>query len=100
MIRSPQIDQVDKVVTRCDGLDARAIPSPALSRYAEVMPQRPTPSSFRRCPYAIGAPLALLVSRQAVDYRDLVLQATPAALLDASPTATLGSTDCVDGQDQ
>src|SRR3546814_21199968 len=87
MIRSPQIDQVDEVVTRCDGLDARAIPSPALSRYEEVMPQRPILYSFRRCPSAIRARLALLVSRQAVELREVVLRDKPDALREASPKA-------------
>src|SRR3546814_12248434 len=87
MIRSPQIDQVDEVVTRCDGLDARAIPSPALSRYEEVMPQRPILYSFRRCPYAIRARLALLVSRQALELREVVLRDKPADLREDSHKA-------------
>src|SRR3546814_1541047 len=58
---------------------ARAIPSPALSRYEEVMPQRPILYSFRRCPYAIRARLALLVSRQTVELREVVLRDKPDA---------------------
>src|SRR3546814_9487020 len=98
MIRSPQIDQVDEVVTRCDGLDARAIPSPALSRYEEVMPQRPILYSFRRCPYANRARLALLVSRQAVELREVVLRAKPDALREAYPNATVPVRILSDGQ--
>src|SRR3546814_6521173 len=98
MIRSPQIDQVDEVVTRCDGLDARAIPSPALSRYEEVMPQRPILYSFRRCPYAIRARLALLVSRQTVELREVVLSDKPDALREASPKATVPVLILSDGQ--
>src|SRR3546814_8980246 len=41
---------LDQVESACH---ARAISSPALSRYEEVMPQRPILYSFRRCPYAI-----------------------------------------------
>src|SRR3546814_8484443 len=85
-------------VTRCDGLDARAIPSPALSRYVEVSPQRPFLYSFRRCPYAIRARLALLVSRQAVELREVVLRDKPAALREASPKATVPVLILSDGQ--
>src|SRR3546814_10088370 len=77
---------------------ARAIPSPALSRYEEVMPQRPILYSFRRCPYAIRARLALLVSRQTVELREVVLSDKPDALREASPKATVPVLILSDGQ--
>jgi len=45
--------------------------------------------SFRRCPYAMRARLALLVSGQQVELREVVLRDKPAALLAASPSATV-----------
>lgn len=45
--------------------------------------------SFRRCPYAMRARLALLVSGQSVALREVVLRDKPAAFLSASPSATV-----------
>lgn len=45
--------------------------------------------SFRRCPYAMRARLALAVSGQAVDLHEVVLRNKPAALLAASPKGTV-----------
>ena len=45
--------------------------------------------SFRRCPYAIRARLAVRVSGVAVALREVVLRNKPAALIDASPKATV-----------
>lgn len=45
--------------------------------------------SFRRCPYAMRARLALDVSDQQVTLREVVLRDKPAAFLDASPSATV-----------
>lgn len=45
--------------------------------------------SFRRCPYAMRARLALLVSEQAVAHREILLRAKPAAMLAASPKGTV-----------
>ena len=45
--------------------------------------------SFRRCPYAIRARLALAVSGTTVALREVVLRSKPAALLSASPKATI-----------
>ncbi|MCE7795140.1 glutathione S-transferase [Sphingobium sufflavum] len=45
--------------------------------------------SFRRCPYAMRARLALLVSGQAVVIREVKLRAKPAAMLAASPKGTV-----------
>lgn len=45
--------------------------------------------SFRRCPYAMRARLALLASGQACELREVVLRDKPQALRDASPKATV-----------
>lgn len=45
--------------------------------------------SFRRCPFAMRARLALLVSGQAVELREILLRAKPQAMLDASPKGTV-----------
>ena len=45
--------------------------------------------SFRRCPYAMRARLALAVSGQVCELREVVLRAKPAALLSASPKGTV-----------
>ena len=55
------------------------------------MPQAPCPVlySFRRCPYAMRARLALHVSGQVCELREVVLVNKPAALLQASPKGTV-----------
>ena len=45
--------------------------------------------SFRRCPYAMRARLALASAGQAVDLREILLRDKPAAFLNASPSATV-----------
>ncbi|MEM7211693.1 MAG: glutathione S-transferase [Pseudomonadota bacterium] len=45
--------------------------------------------SFRRCPYAMRLRLALAVSGQSVELREIVLRDKPQAFLDASPSATV-----------
>ncbi len=45
--------------------------------------------SFRRCPYAMRARLALAISGQTVELREVVLRNKPPALLAASPKATV-----------
>jgi glutathione S-transferase len=45
--------------------------------------------SFRRCPYAMRARLALAVSAQAVELREVSLKAKPPELLEASPKGTV-----------
>lgn len=45
--------------------------------------------SFRRCPYAMRARMALLVSGQPVEIREVVLRDKPAELIAASPKATV-----------
>lgn len=45
--------------------------------------------SFRRCPYAIRARLALAVARVQVDLREVVLRDKPDAFLQTSPSGTV-----------
>ncbi|MDO9358623.1 MAG: glutathione S-transferase [Polaromonas sp.] len=45
--------------------------------------------SFRRCPYAMRARLALAVSGEAYEHREIVLRNKPAAMLAASPKGTV-----------
>lgn len=45
--------------------------------------------SFRRCPYAMRARLALSVSGQAVEHREIVLRNKPTEMLAASPKGTV-----------
>ena len=53
------------------------------------MPLSPILYSFRRCPYAIRARLALLVSGVAHETREIKLRDKPRALIAASPKATV-----------
>ena len=50
---------------------------------------RPVLWSFRRCPYAMRARLALASAGQPVTLREVVLREKPAAFLAASPSATV-----------
>ena len=45
--------------------------------------------SFRRCPYAIRARLAILAAGQKVELREVVLRNKPEAFLQVSPSATV-----------
>ncbi len=45
--------------------------------------------SFRRCPYAMRARMAVAVSQQACELREVVLTHKPDALLEASPKGTV-----------
>lgn len=50
---------------------------------------RPVLYSFRRCPYAIRARLALATAGIEVELREVVLRDKPRAFLDVSPSATV-----------
>lgn len=52
-------------------------------------PLRPILYSFRRCPYAMRARMALLVAGVAVELREVVLRAKPLEMLTASPKGTV-----------
>ena len=45
--------------------------------------------SFRRCPYAMRARMAIWASGTTVSLREVVLRHKPAALIEASPKATV-----------
>lgn len=45
--------------------------------------------SFRRCPYAMRARMALMISGQAVKLREVVLRDKPSEMIEASPKATV-----------
>ncbi|GGD18514.1 glutathione S-transferase [Aquisalinus flavus] len=53
------------------------------------MTSRPVLYSFRRCPYAMRARLALSVSGLMVELREVVLRDKPPAMLEASPKGTV-----------
>ena len=52
-------------------------------------PQLPVLYSFRRCPYAMRARMAIAKSGLAVELREVLLKDKPQSLLDASPKATV-----------
>lgn len=54
--------------------------------------------SFRRCPYAMRARLALAVSGQVCELREVVLRNKPQSLLQASPKATVPVLVLANGQ--
>lgn len=60
-------------------------------------PPFPTLYSFRRCPYAMRARLALLSSGVRCEIREIVLRNKPAAMLAASPKGTVPVLVCTDG---
>ena len=65
---------------------------------AEAFPSAlPVLYSFRRCPYAMRARLALWVSGQAVEHREVELKNKPAEMLRASPKATVPVLVLTDG---
>jgi glutathione S-transferase len=53
--------------------------------------------SFRRCPFAMRARMALTVAGIAVEHREIMLRAKPAAMVDASPKATVPVLVLADG---
>ena len=61
------------------------------------MPQMPILYSFRRCPYAMRARMALLASGVAYEHREVLLRDKPLAMLAASPKGTVPVLVQVDG---
>lgn len=53
--------------------------------------------SFRRCPYAMRARMALAISETEVEHREVVLRDKPAAMLAVSPKGTVPVVVCDDG---
>ena len=64
---------------------------------APAMNDRPILYSFRRCPYAMRARMALLVSGTSYEHREVVLRDKPAAMLAASPKGTVPVLVLTDG---
>ena len=62
------------------------------------MAERPILYSFRRCPYAIRARLALLASGTICEIREVKLSAKPAELVAISPKATVPVLQSPDGR--
>lgn len=54
--------------------------------------------TFRRCPYAMRARLAIAASGVVVEYREIVLRNKPQAMLDISPKGTVPVLQLVDGR--
>lgn len=52
-------------------------------------PNFPVLYSFRRCPYAMRARLAIYAAEQSVELREIILKNKPSELLQASPKATV-----------
>lgn len=65
---------------------------------AHAMTIRPILYSFRRCPYAMRARLAMLASGTVCEIREVKLAAKPAELIAASPKATVPVLVLPDGQ--
>jgi glutathione S-transferase len=61
------------------------------------MTELPILWSFRRCPYAMRARLAILASGQRVELREILLRDKPQAFLAASPSGTVPCLEAADG---
>ncbi len=62
------------------------------------MTQLPILYSFRRCPYAMRARMALLLGGKTVRVREIILREKPAEMLEASPKGTVPVLVLPDGQ--
>ena len=60
--------------------------------------QQPILYSFRRCPYAMRARLAICYAEQKVELREIVLRSKPTEMLAISPKATVPVLQLPDGQ--
>ena len=60
-------------------------------------PPLPVLYSFRRCPYAMRARLALLAAGQEVEHREIALRGKPAEMLQTSPKGTVPVLVLTDG---
>lgn len=63
-----------------------------------MSPTYPILYSFRRCPYAMRARLALMVSNRVCELREVVLRDKPQEMLDVSPKGTVPILIDVDGR--
>jgi glutathione S-transferase len=62
------------------------------------MAELPVLYSFRRCPYAMRARMALHISRVGYEHREILLRDKPAEMLEASPKGTVPVVVLPDGQ--
>ena len=62
------------------------------------MPDLPVLYSFRRCPYAIRARMALAVAGMAVELREVLLRDKPEAMLEVSAKGTVPVLQLPDGR--
>lgn len=69
----------------------------AISALNDSAENNPVLYSFRRCPYAMRARMALLVSGAVYTHREVVLRDKPAAMLAASPKGTVPVLVLADG---
>lgn len=58
---------------------------------------QPVLYSFRRCPYAMRARLALQFAEQSVEHREVILRDIPQQMVDISPKATVPVMQLADG---
>ena len=70
----------------------------ASSAFVEFMTALPILYSFRRCPYAMRARLALAVTGLEVEHREVVLRDKPKEMLEVSPKGTVPVLVLPDGQ--
>lgn len=63
----------------------------------QTQPEQPVLYSFRRCPYAMRARLALKYAEQPVEHREVILRDIPQQLVDISPKATVPVMQLADG---
>ena len=63
----------------------------------QTPPEQPVLYSFRRCPYAMRARLALHFANQTVEHREVVLKDIPQQMIDISPKATVPVMQLPDG---
>ncbi|AMO55379.1 glutathione S-transferase [Endozoicomonas montiporae] len=62
------------------------------------MTKSPVLYTFRRCPYAMRVRLAIAISQQSVEYREITLRDKPSVMLAASPKGTVPVLVLPDGQ--
>ena len=66
--------------------------------YGTPMQEMPILYSFRRCPYAMRARMAMLASGLSYEHREVLLREKPAAMLPASPKGTVPVLVLADGR--
>lgn len=69
----------------------------SIEKKNNIMTTYPILYSFRRCPYAIRARLAIAKAEITVELREIILRAKPQQLLDISAKGTVPVLQCQDG---